>query len=83
MLPAQGTGTSQQVPPLPDQRGILVTPGLCTVTAYSFQSAQQMHLFASPAFRHFNHPAAITACQEPVLPIYTTSPKQAWILQNF
>ena len=32
-LPAQGTGTSQQVPPLPAQKGIVVTPGLCTVTA--------------------------------------------------
>ena len=32
-LPAQGIGTSQHVPPLLAQRGILVTPGLCTVTA--------------------------------------------------
>ena len=28
-------------------------------------------------------PAAITAHQESVLPIYTTGPKQAWILQYF
>ena len=32
-LPVQGTGTSQQILPLPDQRGIQVTPGLCTITA--------------------------------------------------
>ena len=82
-LSAHGTGTSQQVPPLPDQRGILVTPGLCTVTAQSFQSAQEMHLFASPAFRHFNRPAAISVRQEPAAAIYTTGPKEAWILQYF
>ena len=49
-LPAQGTGTSQQVPLLPDQRGILVTPGLCTVTAYTFQSAQEMRFVCISCF---------------------------------
>ena len=35
-LPPQGTRTSQQVPPLPAQ-------GLCTVTAWPLESAQEMH----------------------------------------
>ena len=34
-LPLQGTGSSQQVPPLPAQ-------GLCTVAAWSLESAQEM-----------------------------------------
>jgi hypothetical protein len=42
-----------------------------------------MHLFASPAFRHFNRPAAISVRQEPAAAIYTTGPKEAWILQYF
>ena len=35
-LPPQGTGSSQQVPSLPAQ-------GLCTVTAWPLESAQEMH----------------------------------------
>ena len=39
-LPLQGTGSSQQVPPLLAQR-------LCTVTTQSLESAQEMHSVCS------------------------------------
>ena len=67
-LPPQGTGSSQQVPPLPAQ-------GLCTVAAWSLESAQEMHSDASPAFRHFSHSAGTTTLEPcAMLLTYTTAP---------
>ena len=55
-LPPQGTGSSQQVPPLPAQ-------GLCTVTDGPWSQRRRCTLFASPAFRHFSHSAGITTLE--------------------